>query len=780
MSYIVNQSRVHSLTIGGVDYTGALVSWTASDASANKNGYVSTTGAIELGFYPDGPLIEDYDRNNFRRGVPVILTMSNPSGGTYRHPRGLLYVISTSYEPDANSLLIEIGCRISLATLTDDDDFRDDLTANVSGLPQLDPARNTIESVGAALASVGKYVYQDNNGDIIDGVFFDGDTDSATAAGEWVSVLGVTALAASPLAGTAPIPDSIELSYSVPSDYANSQNPSRYDHVEVKSYYFLEYPAQINERINSDATTTDPNGSIANAGSISPGNEPSGVDPCGASPPQPGDIGGSSCQEGYQLTVVPKTVSAIREEYSDTYYNGPAGQQDYSETNVYGPLVETNSQYYADVYAYCIRVYASNCRPGGGCSLDGMERGHLSRTTSTNYFGNANELVKNVRESWVNIKSVAETSDWRSGTDSSGIPQNFRYLPDYLFRSQAVVTTYSKEGNTNVQDSVTYSSVANKRGGGYVDQELDVIDAYNGIQTRQVRRSTTISALDVAPDRVTQATTSTIDQKTELPLFTGRFVEPPAESGPYVMEESAPVPFIFATDTEIDAAVSNYSSYLVRFVKGDAFGLQLSEGLREEVAQNWYPGMPFRYNDPAKGRTIAMRMDATTWGVTGTESAFVTNGIWCGYSNGTVATPDNVVGNSIPTLQAGSDPLSTSSGAATPPANPTIPAPPTISNETSVDNGAKAFVVKVDITMQSLLQPASATGIVSASSLVHQVWDHSTAARKGFTTFVVNCSGFTKTGGTILSADSNGSIPVEYAGTLVTTSTVIGDADLFS
>ena len=70
-------------------------------------------------------------------------------------------------------------------------------------------------------------------------------------------------------------------------------------------------------------------------------------------PPQPGNNDGneSTCQEGYQLKQVPRLVSGFRREVSDTYYNGPAGQQDYSETKIYGPIVEANSQYYADVYA---------------------------------------------------------------------------------------------------------------------------------------------------------------------------------------------------------------------------------------------------------------------------------------------------------------------------------------------------------------------------------------------------------------------------------------------
>ena len=63
MSYLVNQSRVHSLTINGTDYTDALIQWSVSDSSANRNGFITTSGSLELGSYSGGPEVEDYDRS---------------------------------------------------------------------------------------------------------------------------------------------------------------------------------------------------------------------------------------------------------------------------------------------------------------------------------------------------------------------------------------------------------------------------------------------------------------------------------------------------------------------------------------------------------------------------------------------------------------------------------------------------------------------------------------------------------------------------------------------
>ena len=88
MAYLVQKTRVASLTVGGVNYTSSLISWQVSDASANRNGLVTTTGQMTLGQRPGASDIEDYDRNLFKRRVQVILDLTEPGGSSYRHSRG--------------------------------------------------------------------------------------------------------------------------------------------------------------------------------------------------------------------------------------------------------------------------------------------------------------------------------------------------------------------------------------------------------------------------------------------------------------------------------------------------------------------------------------------------------------------------------------------------------------------------------------------------------------------------------------------------------------------
>ena len=758
MSYIVNQARVHALTIGGVDYTSALVTWAVSDSSANRNGFITTSGSLILGSYPGGPDVEDYDRNDFKRGVEVILTMSKPNGSTYRHPRGLLYVISSAYDVDQEQLVVELGCRLALAGIMDDPST----TLGLAPIP-LDPAQRELGNISASFAAAGKYLYQDNQGNLVSGLFFDGDSTQGAAPGEWTSILGVTALSAAPLAATGAIPDSIELTYQVPEGSVANDQKGRVDQDEVWSYYWLDYPASLSVRTGD--------GTIGGSGGTNPGSQPPGPqnDPCGNTPAKPGGNGQGSCQENYSIESRPWIMPAQRYEVSYNYYNGPGGQMDYATRETFGPIVEANSQHFADSYAYCIGIWSSSCQPGGGCTTPGMNQAPLSKSYTRNYFGEANELVRQVQEEYVNLLSMARPQDWRSGLDPQGRPQNFKtFNINIMIRSQVRITEYWKEDSANLQRTTVYTSVGQNGSG--ISVGAYALDAYNGIKTSELRRSTSTATLDVAPDIVNSATTSTVEQVTELPLFTGRYALPPAEAGPYEMEESAPMPLLFSSQSQIQDTIDSYSDYLVRFTKGDAFGLQIGEGLREDVGQNWFPGMPFRYYDPKKNKVLAMRMDATSWGVTKDESAFVTNGIWCGNSNGTVTLPQNVLGASTVTDGGSIDPLTTAPNGPTAPEPPVV-VPPVVDNETAVDSGTYAWVIKVDMMLKSTVEARNDNG-VQPPPPDPEVVQH-------FQAMVAYCQGMVVQAGGLLTPGGNGDVPLENGGTLITDGATVVTADLF-
>jgi len=743
MAYLVNKTRVESLTINGVNYTSNLVSWTASDSSAYKNGVIQTNGSLVLGNKPGGYNVEDYDRDNFKRGLPVILNITSPGGSAVRHPRGLLYVISTSYQPESLQLTVEIGCSLTLAGLTED------VSEVLPLVPiPLDPVQQTLSNIGANFAAAGQICYQDNTGALQINPFFDGDSTESVAAGEWTSVLGVTALSASPLSSGGAIPDSIQLSYQYPSGSLAGDESGKIDEVLTESYYFTTYPAVAYVRIPPDTGLDGVTGSTSVSASTGT------TSGCGNTPPNPGG-NGCSATEGYTLEQQPVIFPSYRRDRSVTTYNGPAGQVSSVYTEIRGPGIEANAQYWADKFAYCRYTWATVCDPNGSCPFEGMDEILLAYSEQLNFYGPANELVRTVVDSYETTLSAAQPFDWRSGV-VDGVPQNFNILAtDTLYKNTRVVTEYFYSQNGNIQETSTYTSTANQNGG----INKGNLDALSGILTRQRRTSTTISVNPVMPDMVNTVTTNTIQATAILPLFAGGYVTPPSAAGPYTSKEQVPIPILFTTESEVKDAVDVYSDYITRFTKGDVFGIVLGEALRPEIVTNWRPGMPFRFYDKTKGRVIALRMDACAWGATPDEVAVVTNGVWIGNSNGTVVINNNLVGDSRPDMGSGT----------IAPAGPG--SPPSVAGETGVNSGAFAFVIDVSFMLSADMSFYGNDGVIYPP-----IASETLEVQYSQTVWV---SGLVLQPGHLSALDGTGSLLYSSNGSLVTSGATIIDPDVF-
>lgn len=782
MSYISNNTRISQLTIAGVDYTGNFLSMAVSDSTANRNGCVQTNGTITLGTETSEEPAQDYFRNKFKRGDQVNVFITQPGGTSVIHPRGALYVISNSYDVESEQLTVEVGCRLSLMALTSDDE-PSKLAPLIALVPfSLDSVQTTYSNCCAAISSNGQYVYQDTSRNLTRRDFWAGDNTAGTAAGQWVSVLGTTTNAVQPLTGTGAIPDQIRISYQVPTDGLNQDNKGRIDTVETTSYYFLQYPVTTFQRQNLDATPENPTGTLDNITDVQsePPVQTSGSGACGNDPPPPSDNPSNdptqeqSCNDGYALVQTPVYLPATKVDISKTYYDGPGAQVSRSTTEVYGPRLEANSQFFADNFAFCRQTYATACNFDGGCPYDGMDNILLGRTESVNFYGEANELVRTVNDSYVTRLSAAQVSDWRAGNVSGEIQEfdNSFLTDDSLFRNQRVEVEYIKDGNENIQITDTFTSVTARGVGVNGGQN---IDALSGVKTSVVRKSSTIVTLDVQPDIINSPVTSTEERDTTIPVFSGRFVTPPPEAGPYVLDEQLPMPILLDTASAVDAVVNSYSNYLVRFTKGESFGLQISESLRSEVVSGYYPGMPFRYYDPNKDVLLAMRMDSTTWGVSNEEAAFVTSGLWNGVSNGVVTIPSNILGNSSPDMDAPSSGIEPGFGGGGTPGTPTpppTPVDPDVEDETSVDSGTYAWFVDVNFYFDSTAVIFTPDGVQPPPPGPEDLFPSWTS--------VVFVSGLTVETGGLLETAPDGSIPLDYNGSLVTNDAILVDGDLFA
>lgn len=812
MTYVVNTARVHQITIGGRDVTSNLVNWNASDASANRNGCVITTGSVTLATNP-GNSLADYDRNDFIRGDVVQLTMTSPGGSTYTHPRGYLYVISSVYNPETEEIEIETGCTLAMWALNDESTYLQSIVPL-----RLDPAQLTFQNCCAAFSANSQYVWQTNTGAIEVNSFWGNSTALFT------SILGETTTTAAPLAGGEAIPQRIKLSYQVPSsadDNASDDQKGKIEQTETTSFYFLNYPAVTYARIPSDATGGKPNGNldeIGSGGAQNGGTRGGGSSSCGNTPPPPDDLGDGdgvgSCTDGYELKRTPQFVGAIQAQNSTSTYNGPGGQLSGSVQNVYGPLLEANQQYFADKFTFCRSTWASACNPNGSCQFFGLDRAHLGQTITYNYYGSGNQVIRQITDTYQNMLAGAITTDWRSGI-VNGAPADFDYSFDSsynrLYRVSRVETFYEQSENSNLQTTITYTSVTSRGTG--IKSVPGGIDALSGIQTKQIRRSTTISTLDISPDIVNSPTTQTEERSTILLLGTSSYVT--GFSG-YEVDAQLPVPVFVSGGLEVEnSLIANYSTYLKQFIKGDAFGLQLGESMIDAI-QGYRPGVAFRYVDNSKSEIMAMHMDATVWGASLEESAFVTNGLWAGFSDGTPTSPNNLYGNATPVFDLPTSGGNGNSGGATlviltetepttrpngsplqpgdvwqtstalyswdgtnwvlSSGTPVGPPPPSvdpgIDNETGLDAGPIAEVIEVQLMFSAIPNTSKVNGIQFPPS------DSETDIRT-WRTMTSWVSGMIVGPGDLLSTDSTGSIPIEYNGVLVIQGATVINQDLF-
>lgn len=764
MSYLINQAREFFITVNGVDYSDYLIDFQVSDDTCEMNGLVKTTGAVVFSTYGPSPVIEDYGRDNFKRGHVVILDVRLPDGNIVRHPRGYLYVVATVYNPEQNTLAVELACRLGLAALTDEVDALLPLAPI-----DLEVAGESLANVSGSFAADGKYLFQNNTGSLVTNIYFNGDGYGTAAPGEWVSVLGGTSLANSPLASDSGVPDEIEISYSIPSGALNSDQSGKIDIVETTSYYYVSYPAIVFVRKNTTQESTTINGvtTITYTGNIlqsgtspAPTTTSSG---CGDydDPPDPGGGGEVvSCSELYETRQQVTYVPAKRREVSTTYYKGPGGQVDYTVSETYGPAIEANSQYFADKYSFCRYTFGGSCIPNGACPLEGLNEILLQRTETRNYFGTGNQLVGTVTDQFVPTISGAQPTDWRAGT-VNGTTGTFSTLStSSTYRVQRQESRYYKQGfNTNVEEQDTYDSITS-RGSGILSGGS--IDALSGIKTSTRRESTTITTLPLNPDIVNSPTTQTEEKNKTITLYSTRYTASPAEAGPLVKKVQIPVPILSDNAATINTIVNRFSDYIERFTKGIAFGTVIVEALREDIIINWRPGMPFRYYDPYSNKLSAMRMDACTWSVRPEGMVVGMNGIWVGDTNGTVTLPNNLVGNSLPDMGSGGTPPPGDGG------------PPTVDGETNNNNGKFVFVVEVNFNLYVEKDFWGEQGVhPQFPSLENRTFNINE-------TLSIWVGGIIVAPGDLLALNGNGGIPAEYNGSLVVTGATIVDPDIFS
>ena len=309
-----------------------MISFQVSDDSVFRNGLIMTTGTIELATLWNEMPVADYGYGEFRRGQAVVMKIEQ-GGSMALHPRGTLRVLSSSYSPESESTLIDVGCEIAYDKLLDNFDKYKEYAPF-----ELDPASETFEGLSGSLAAAGKYIYADASGAIaLKGVL--------DAGSSFNSSLQQTALSVSPLGGGEPIPDKINLSYERPA-ISEDDGADRTQVInETTSYYYSTYPGQTYSRVPNDEDSSIED-DINNGDIINESNDQVIENTaCGdvpqpnpeLDPPDPNNPKPVACSDQYRTERLNVYIPATRYEVETTDYLAPAGQASYRVRETYGP-----------------------------------------------------------------------------------------------------------------------------------------------------------------------------------------------------------------------------------------------------------------------------------------------------------------------------------------------------------------------------------------------------------------------------------------------------------
>lgn len=688
MAYFINQTRMAEVLINGTDFTQFATEINLTDSSGIKNGLIATDGEIKLKYIPGSTFPQDYKRNAFRRGDPVRISVQFPSGVTRRHPRGYLFVISSKFEPETESIVVEVGCTMALRALAEDVEALIDQSDLY-----ISETRKDYSNLSNAMAAQSKILYYDNNNNLQSLKMYDGESQIGSAAPNFVSVFGLTAMSVQALDARSKFdeggegskdspyedfdPDDVDLTYDwgpevdedgnpIPGTGPDGNDPPPVDRVDTtttESKYYMQYPAIAYQRKPpeevdnlDDAGTPQDDSGLEIPRPLTCVDEETNPNPDSPAIQTPGGVNGeTSCMDNYETVRSPIYVNAQSTSISTSYYDGPNSALSYQENLRYGPALEANNQYFADSFQVCRQSWATKCQPNGQCSTaEGTEEVLLSKDTRETTYNEDGSVASIIVDSFATRLSGAQPFNWRAGVEN-GLIVNFRtpLNPFGLYRVQRVETnyTYSKTGAKTVRATTTYTSVTSRQQG-----ISGIIDALSGIITTQTETSLTNAVDPPRPPQLEEPEIPTEEETETLP-GNGEGDDSRGSSAGLIgsskikVRERIGFPIIpIRGRTTAAQVIADYKEYIVFTIKGESLGLRIVEPLREDICTNWTPNQSFRYSDPRYDLVMSLRMDGTTWSIRPDSCLISTDGLAMGFSDGTLQVPNNVVGNTTPSF----------------------------------------------------------------------------------------------------------------------------------
>lgn len=165
MSY-VNTTTPTRIWINNKEYTDFLISGSVSDESTLTSAIAKTSGTITLGGVHNSLIVNEFP---LPIGSSIIVQCVLPGGYSARHPRGQLYLVNTNINYEQQTVTLEVGCSLYLAS-TYENSFRDKIENLFNYVPinkdAFDLQEYDLSELESLLQVSGYAMYQDKYGKI--------------------------------------------------------------------------------------------------------------------------------------------------------------------------------------------------------------------------------------------------------------------------------------------------------------------------------------------------------------------------------------------------------------------------------------------------------------------------------------------------------------------------------------------------------------------------------------------------------------------------------------
>jgi hypothetical protein len=211
MSYI-NTTTPTRIWVKSKEYTEFLISGSVSDESTLSASIAKTSGTITLGGVHNSILIKEFP---LAIGSPIIVQCTLPNNRSARHPRGSLYLVNTTINYEEQTVTLEVGCSLYLASVYESS-FKQRVKSLFNFIPEsydvFDVKNFDLSELSSVLQSLGYVMYQDKYGRVQCVKVFGGASfGSASGSSKFTCYDNSTAISIESLSDTSSLIDPSEL-----------------------------------------------------------------------------------------------------------------------------------------------------------------------------------------------------------------------------------------------------------------------------------------------------------------------------------------------------------------------------------------------------------------------------------------------------------------------------------------------------------------------------------------------------------------------------------------